>query len=896
MTDQLRYEVIDTEDHVQGRIFFHLFAGVKQTHSTGEVDNANTGEGLMESIGHMCICYGRVKICNGQQSSYEPFEVALDCAEKVEIRPIPAMHYVEHTPRYIHALEVFHIKGSHFPTNCPVDHMLMEVIHGEYTSTDGKRPGAHKLPSPKKDVLLVRASVHFRSCESIKWKTDRGSSFIVQEILFDNMIMFSTSICMPTTASITSDDAVNITSEVSSIFSQIDAENTFSQLLDVSTYPIRATLRFLQYLLLYLLDLLLATSAILGLIILLQYTSHSFAGLSFLPHGVQNHYFPQNSLSINYRGDIVQFFYRSIISCIYLLLIALLLYLFRSPLLKIRVYLQSFHHTQTLSYSSLKSYLSSSKLWNGKSFFVNGWNAWSFCGSVQQGRDPPIFAMPNMFAKAFHDGGKGTALPINLGEGTIPIVSLNLLQDLSLLNMKLQNHSSAETSFRQGSGPSITTKGAPRTPKKPIVWTNKGDKENAVGNNNAARSNSIHELAALRSKLSVKCKRDHIASDMFTTLADVRGSYSSGDPSSHAFSTDPFAWTIGFLSQKQQFGCVSTNQAYDRLTVHVSGDGVLIPTSGGYIQTDRLVLYATANLSNPFEIYAELSCLENEVNDRLQSHDSENRVGIPTGWCSWYHFHDKINTQLLSENLNRLDEINRSLCSRSAKKDEVLLTGKGLKVFQIDDGYQSYWGDWMSLKKAFSVVGNGVGASHPLAQLAATAAQQSLCAGLWLAPFACDKDSKLANDHPDWILKEGGHFGNNACNSANCGKFFYGLDLTNPSYLEHLQSLIHTVVHDWGFRYLKLDFLYAGALLSSDGQTSFVGDRTLTRAQALRKALQTIVASSSTTKVGEQVPESIPDKAFIVGCGAPLGSAIGMVHANRISSGNTNIFELLNLF
>lgn len=50
------------------------------------------------------------------------------------------------------------------------------------------------------------------------------------------------------------------------------------------------------------------------------------------------------------------------------------------------------------------------------SFFLNGWQAWSFCGAVLHGSQPPIYSMPNMFAKGFHDGGEGTSLPFNLGE------------------------------------------------------------------------------------------------------------------------------------------------------------------------------------------------------------------------------------------------------------------------------------------------------------------------------------------------------------------------------------------------------------------------------------------------------------------------------------------------
>jgi hypothetical protein len=39
-----------------------------------------------------------------------------------------------------------------------------------------------------------------------------------------------------------------------------------------------------------------------------------------------------------------------------------------------------------------------------RSFFVNGYNAWSFCGAVPLGGLTPSPALPDVFARAFHDG------------------------------------------------------------------------------------------------------------------------------------------------------------------------------------------------------------------------------------------------------------------------------------------------------------------------------------------------------------------------------------------------------------------------------------------------------------------------------------------------------------
>jgi alpha-galactosidase len=71
------------------------------------------------------------------------------------------------------------------------------------------------------------------------------------------------------------------------------------------------------------------------------------------------------------------------------------------------------------------------------------------------------------------------------------------------------------------------------------------------------------------------------------------------------------------------------------------------------------------------------------------------------------------------------------------------------------------------------------------------------------------------------------------------------------------------IVHDFGYDYLKLDFLFAAA---AEGVRY---DNGLTRAEALRRGL-------------EAVRRGAGENAFILGCGCPLGPAVGMVDGMRI--------------
>jgi alpha-galactosidase len=102
---------------------------------------------------------------------------------------------------------------------------------------------------------------------------------------------------------------------------------------------------------------------------------------------------------------------------------------------------------------------------------------------------------------------------------------------------------------------------------------------------------------------------------------------------------------------------------------------------------------------------------------------------------------------------------------------------------------------------------------------------------------------------------------------ANAGfvfdTFSRGLDTTHPGVQEHTRKLIATAINDWGYPYLKLDFLYAAAIRGKRY------DPTRTRAQAMRRGLELIREVAGPT-------------TFLLGCGVPLGSAIGVVDAMRI--------------
>lgn len=161
------------------------------------------------------------------------------------------------------------------------------------------------------------------------------------------------------------------------------------------------------------------------------------------------------------------------------------------------------------------------------------------------------------------------------------------------------------------------------------------------------------------------------------------------------------------------------------------------------------------------------------------------------GYTSWYNYYQKINEKIILRDLDAISE----------KTDKV-------NTFQIDDGYQTAVGDWLSINK--TKFPNGM---KPIVEKIHAKGWQ---AGLWLAPFGAQKGSKLASEHSDWLLK--GKNGKPIMVGANWGGF-YAIDIDNTDARAYIKNVFDTVLNDWGFDLVKLDFLYATAVVPLHNKT-----------------------------------------------------------------------------
>jgi alpha-galactosidase len=198
-------------------------------------------------------------------------------------------------------------------------------------------------------------------------------------------------------------------------------------------------------------------------------------------------------------------------------------------------------------------------------------------------------------------------------------------------------------------------------------------------------------------------------------------------------------------------------------------------------------------------------------------------------WCSWYSLYNLINEKIVSKVINDLGNL-------------------PFDVIQLDDGWQLNTGDWEANKKFPS----------GMAAMAESIQKTGRIAGLWLSPFITTKSSGIFHDHPDWILRD--DQGKPVFAGIKFGGPIYPLDVSHPAVLDWLEMQIRKV-RAWGYKYLKLDFLYAGAF---PGKHYLPGPREEIYRQALR------------------VMRNAAGNAYLLVCGAPIIPSLGLCDGMRI--------------
>lgn len=214
------------------------------------------------------------------------------------------------------------------------------------------------------------------------------------------------------------------------------------------------------------------------------------------------------------------------------------------------------------------------------------------------------------------------------------------------------------------------------------------------------------------------------------------------------------------------------------------------------------------------------------VGDRLGE-----RLGARTGqqprvWCSWYRYFEAVTAEHVRDALADIGEHRLPV-----------------DVVQVDDGWSTGMGNGLRTRPGFGGLERVVGEIR----------EAGMRAGLWLAPFLIGRDTDLARARPHWLTGEAGR---------NWGQDLLGLDLLHPQVQDLLRGHL-TTLRTLGVDYLKLDFLYAGALTGPH-----------------RDRAEAVTAYRTGLSL---VREVMGEDCLLLGCGAPLLPSVGLLDAMRVS-------------
>ena len=206
-------------------------------------------------------------------------------------------------------------------------------------------------------------------------------------------------------------------------------------------------------------------------------------------------------------------------------------------------------------------------------------------------------------------------------------------------------------------------------------------------------------------------------------------------------------------------------------------------------------------------------------------------IRLRSVWCSWYSYYEDVSQAALEDELDAIASL-------------------GVDTLQIDDGWEAAVGDWAP----------GEHFPDGMAHIATRIRRAGMEPGLWLAPFIALSGSRLAGTRPELFVT--GPDGAPAVAGSNWGTTYHALDLTRPEACDVVHETVARAVHEWGFGYLKLDFINAAAIPGRRHEE-------IDREHAYRRGIGVVRRAAG-------------EEAFLLGSGAPVMPSIGLLDAVRI--------------
>ena len=257
---------------------------------------------------------------------------------------------------------------------------------------------------------------------------------------------------------------------------------------------------------------------------------------------------------------------------------------------------------------------------------------------------------------------------------------------------------------------------------------------------------------------------------------------------------------------------------------------------GASVTSDRFIFQFAPNAFTALESYARAIGDVHHV-----------RLNPPiNGWCSWFSFFGAITEgELLRQG---------EFAARHLKPF-------GFEYMQVDDGFYRAFGDWEGNDRF----------PHGMKWLAAEIRSLGLKPGIWLAPYVIAEGTDVHRNHVDWLIHHpdgrlkqiGPGLVEGSKEAEQQTPKLYALDISHPAAADWLRKLFRTAANDWGYDFIKIDFV-EWSLLAAERYY----DPTVSKAAIYRRGF-------------EIMREAIGPHRHLLDCG-PGPVTVGLLDSMRI--------------
>jgi alpha-galactosidase len=260
---------------------------------------------------------------------------------------------------------------------------------------------------------------------------------------------------------------------------------------------------------------------------------------------------------------------------------------------------------------------------------------------------------------------------------------------------------------------------------------------------------------------------------------------------------------------------------------------------GETIQYEQIVLRRSGNWLDLLNQFGAAIAVENGIT-KLKNADFK-------GWATWDYYAYVFSAEDIYNNIERLKKLSPAA-----------------NLIQIDAGWYSARGD-------YAVRPNLAGSMKEISERIKGA---GMTPGIWIDGFRANSTSEACLKHPEYFLHDqDGNMIIEVRRKEGTDRDRVYFDYSHPGARAHIADRIRTIVKNYGFPYVKIDFMRFG--LNQDilrNKPTVKGikahDPTITDVERLRLGLQAM-------------RDAVGKENYLLGCSAVFGPCIGFVDGMR---------------